>query len=55
MRYESRMQDFNCLSELSLRVTTYKLDSMARGCGQRPGAGLLAGVFIRPVGTADCA
>ena len=31
---------------------TYKFDAMARCCGQNPGAGLLAGVSIGPVGAA---
>lgn len=31
---------------------TYKFDPMARRRGQRPGAGLLAGIPVRPVGAA---
>ena len=32
---------------------TYEFDAVARGRGQRPGAGLLAGISVRPVGAAD--
>lgn len=33
--------------------TTYKCDAVTRSRGQRPGAGLPTGIFIRPVGAAD--
>lgn len=34
-------------------IVTYEFDSMARGCRKRPGAGLLAGIFVRPVRAGD--
>lgn len=37
---------------LKKKTWTYKFDPMARRRGQRPGAGLLAGVPVRPVGAA---
>lgn len=32
---------------------TYKFDAVARGGGQGPAAGLLAGILVRPVRAAD--
>lgn len=32
---------------------TYNFDAVARSGGECPGAGLLAGVFIRPIGAGD--
>lgn len=40
---------------LQFKLSTYNFDSMARGGGQWPRAGLLTGISVGPVGAADCA
>lgn len=41
------------LNSFNFGIVTYEFDSMARGCRKRPGASLLAGIFVRPVGAGD--
>lgn len=41
------------LNSFNFGIVTYEFDSMARGCRKRPGASLLAGIFVRPVRAGD--